>query len=1002
MSSTRSTYSSDDELNVLSLEEELAQCERPHFLDQATELGIPYAGDTGPPPIPPRNPMLSSLPLPPPRSSIPMKMVRSAESAASPTAEQPSSLAAGKKHFLDENPVRPDYEYDALQRRPSHRGQEQSQPDTGAARAHCDGAPVPSERPRHKRTKEPSYTLSRFLENDDGAGGSCAAGAVHLSDVRLSASGESSGAPAKVGADYELSVLSMIGCYSPVEMSRRLLDLSKSPNTCATLRHSRCIPLMVQMIHCDADELTKQQACEALRNVVNHHPDDKAGRREAKVLRYIEAIMEYCNLLRQSQTHDSLKVAAHDYNNHPLQAMCSLMKISFDEEHRHAMCQLGALQTIANLVHLDHELHGTASTDPKCILLRRYAGMALTNLTFGDGNNKALLCGHRAFMKTLVAQIPTDVDCLLQVTANVLRNLSWRADNSMKSILNEIGTVTALTVAAMRNQNEPTLRAILSALWNLSAHCSKNKRELCQVEGALLFLVEMLTYDAPSKTLSIVENAGGILRNVSSHIAVNEDYRKILRQRNCLGILLKQLESESLTIVSNACGTLWNLSARCPEDQKYLYENKAISRLQSLTNSKHKMISDGSRVAMKNIQIYAAGRNELARPAPDPVAKRLGLDELPTLSARKQRALKSALDEKLPESCDTLETVKPMSHSIGQGAPKSLTAIERTLKYVNHDFGALSLQNSGEKSTFDDGASNGVVRSDSWQMKTFASEESTPDADADAQPPAVPHSTGTIPKRTTAAAVAAAKTDTDTSPVSDSSRSVDSAATTAKSTATTAKVVDGKVVEPDADQITNFSLLDPEDHPEHAKKAFAEDLGDTVKCYDSEGTPQIMLSTATSFTDLRPVGRPGALPPNVQRLSKSGRATTDNSGINTPERPSPYHGTVPSTPGECASKTVKFNEFALETPMMFSRHSSLGSLGPHDVAVNDEIASVVSELRWVLRQFFWAFYSECSYSYFPEKMSAFFFFSFLAFLLFMPSAMCAFLNFLEFRLFSDF
>ena len=35
----------------------------------------------------------------------------------------------------------------------------------------------------------------------------------------------------------------------------------------------------------------------------------------------------------------------------------------------------------------------------------------------------------------------------------------------------------------------------------------------------------MLSYKAPSKTLAIVENAGGILRNISSRIAVREDYR---------------------------------------------------------------------------------------------------------------------------------------------------------------------------------------------------------------------------------------------------------------------------------------------------------------------------------------------------------------------------------------------------------------------------------------------------------------------------------------------
>lgn len=50
--------------------------------------------------------------------------------------------------------------------------------------------------------------------------------------------------------------------------------------------------------------------------------------------------------------------------------------------------------------------------------------------------------------------------------------------------------------------------------------------DICAVKGALQYLVEMLRFlDAPSKTLAVVENAGGILRNISSHIAVREDYR---------------------------------------------------------------------------------------------------------------------------------------------------------------------------------------------------------------------------------------------------------------------------------------------------------------------------------------------------------------------------------------------------------------------------------------------------------------------------------------------
>ena len=46
--------------------------------------------------------------------------------------------------------------------------------------------------------------------------------------------------------------------------------------------------------------------------------------------------------------------------------------------------------------------------------------MALTNLTFGDGTNKALLCGLRPFMRALVAQLLSPSDDLVQVMSEPL------------------------------------------------------------------------------------------------------------------------------------------------------------------------------------------------------------------------------------------------------------------------------------------------------------------------------------------------------------------------------------------------------------------------------------------------------------------------------------------------------------------------------------------------------------------------------------------------------
>lgn len=208
--------------------------------------------------------------------------------------------------------------------------------------------------------------------------------------------------------------------------------------------------------------------------------------------------------------------------------------------------------------------------------------------------------------------------------------------------------------AAMMDSKENTLKSILSALWNLSAHCTENKAEICAIEGALGFLVDMLSYKTPSKSLAVIENSGGILRNISSQIAVREDYRQVLRHHNCLQVLLEQLKSPSLTIVSNACGTLWNLSAKNSQDQETLWQMGAPSMLRSLNHSKHKMIAMGSSAALKNLLSSRPSHSLL--PQMDATAKAMDLPILPTLGARKQKALLQDLDQNLHETFDNIDS----------------------------------------------------------------------------------------------------------------------------------------------------------------------------------------------------------------------------------------------------------------------------------------------------------------------------------------------------------
>ena len=71
-----------------------------------------------------------------------------------------------------------------------------------------------------------------------------------------------------------------------------------------------CMPLLIQLLHgSDKDsgllgnmrgsKAARARAAAALHNIVHSHPDDKRGRREARVLRLLEQIRAHCDQLRE-------------------------------------------------------------------------------------------------------------------------------------------------------------------------------------------------------------------------------------------------------------------------------------------------------------------------------------------------------------------------------------------------------------------------------------------------------------------------------------------------------------------------------------------------------------------------------------------------------------------------------------------------------------------------------------------------------------------------------
>ncbi|XP_063770384.1 adenomatous polyposis coli protein 2 isoform X2 [Pseudophryne corroboree] len=459
-------------------------------------------------------------------------------------------------------------------------------------------------------------------------------------------------------------LLSMLATRDKDDMSRTLLAMSSSQDSCQAMRRSGCLPLLLQILHeTERDVRTHEsqgfkdariRANATLHNVIFSQPDEGQAKKEMRVLHILEQIRSYTETCwdwmssyEQTDVQD-ISPAPAPVEPQICQASCAIMKLSFDEEYRRAMNELGGLQAIAELLEVDYHMHRMTS-DPLSLALRRYAGMTLTNLTFGDVVNKATLCSRRDCMQAIVAHLASESEELQQVASSILRNLSWRADINSKKILREVGSVISLMQCALRANKESTLKSVLSALWNLSAHSTENKASVCSVEGSLGFLVSTLTYKCQSNSLSIIESGGGILRNVSSLIATHDDYRHILRDHNCLQTLLQHLKSHSLTIVSNACGTLWNLSARCPQDQELLWDLGGVSMLRNLIHSKHKMIAMGSAAALRNLLAHRPLKyKDAAVISPGSC--------MPSLYMRKQKALEAELDAKhLAETFDCMD-----------------------------------------------------------------------------------------------------------------------------------------------------------------------------------------------------------------------------------------------------------------------------------------------------------------------------------------------------------
>ena len=431
--------------------------------------------------------------------------------------------------------------------------------------------------------------------------------------------------PFSVKLDMVMSVMSAlsISSKSDADAVKLILALSQSSETCSVMSESNCIDHLVQILHKIQQKGSKEhaeirfKAAEALRNIVRSNCGSRRGRSELAVLSSLEKVRNHCEKMfvfiysyRGQNRHldpmmlESLQKSCNDL----MVTLRKLFKYSSDKElYRPAILSLGGLQAMAEILVVDYYLPMqpnnqkiiTHSPDIIAITIT-----TLINLTYGDPSSKLLLCSFPDFLHALISHMYSTEEAVLSKGAQVLRNLSCKASKDIKDALLKCNAVDALMAAIDNAEGETTTQHITSALWNISAHSIENRHHVCRSQNGISTLVCLLSYNSPSGATVVVENVGGILRNLSNVISLHEDYRKQFREAGGLAKLVQHLKSKNHTVLSNATGILWNLSARCPEDQKLLWDLGCVPLLDVLQTSPAKNVAENARAALRNLLAF--------------------------------------------------------------------------------------------------------------------------------------------------------------------------------------------------------------------------------------------------------------------------------------------------------------------------------------------------------------------------------------------------------------
>lgn len=406
-----------------------------------------------------------------------------------------------------------------------------------------------------------------------------------------------------------------------------LLALSRTAETVEVMHQTACLNMLIHIIHNieHKEDRNHQEvrfrASETLRNIIESKGETRQGKHDLCVLNVLEKVRCHCDMMFDFIAMHPAGQKIDSATQESLHASCEallgpirkLYKYSNDKEkYRPSILTLGGLQATAEVLIVNYRLlavqkkctgrHGDKRVCHSSKIVTIIISI-LINLTYGDVDNKSILCAFEHFLKALMYHISLQNESIIASGAQVLRNLSWRATNDIKEALLVHDAGITLMSAIDYCSEEATLQYITSALWNLSAHSLESRTGISSTQNGIVQLVNLLSYNSPSGTTSVVENVGGILKNLSVVIK-DERYRRKFREAGGLAKLAQHLKSKNKTVLANATGVLWNLSAHHYEDQKILWDLGCIPLLDIHRTSEHKSIRENARGALRNLLAF--------------------------------------------------------------------------------------------------------------------------------------------------------------------------------------------------------------------------------------------------------------------------------------------------------------------------------------------------------------------------------------------------------------